>query len=252
MKRWRHFTLIELLVVIAIIAILAAILLPTLQRAREAGRQSSCLNNLKQLGNAWNSYQENHDGMLLFYSTRNLSPWQIWYEHFVLHKYVPYRIEGKDKNIYRSDVLICPSNTTIKDSNMNRRMYISYAYNIYIGSYNSDGLFAGNDSNRWLKITGKNEAISKTVLITEKWPCFLGSPLYGGAANTKMQFSGATNLGIGTNPAHGGGANFLFGDLHAEAQNYVYLYTGKNSNGGNMFPAVWLDQSKIQLYTENH
>jgi hypothetical protein len=48
MKR-RNFTLIELLVVIAIIAILAAMLLPALQQAREAGKASSCMNNLKQV-----------------------------------------------------------------------------------------------------------------------------------------------------------------------------------------------------------
>jgi prepilin-type N-terminal cleavage/methylation domain-containing protein len=59
-----RFTLIELLVVIAIIAILAAILLPALSRAREMGRRAYCMNNLKQQGIAFTIYAEDYNGIL--------------------------------------------------------------------------------------------------------------------------------------------------------------------------------------------
>jgi prepilin-type N-terminal cleavage/methylation domain-containing protein/prepilin-type processing-associated H-X9-DG protein len=61
MEKKRGFTLIELLVVISVIAVLMAILMPSLNKAKEAGKRSACEGNLKNLGYAWYMYADDYD-----------------------------------------------------------------------------------------------------------------------------------------------------------------------------------------------
>lgn len=119
-RRRAAFTLMELLVVVAIMALLIAILVPSLAGAREAGRAAVCLSNLKQIGHAIQMYTQDNGSVLpgptsplLFRSTVNLTglggPALSW-----ARQNLPYRLSlymgGSEKGAAAFDVIsVCPS-----------------------------------------------------------------------------------------------------------------------------------------------
>ena len=101
----RAFTLIELLVVIAIIAILAALLLPALARAKSKAQQITCTSNLKQVGLALVLYADDCNGYWPFASDTTQPDPNIWTKE--LQPYM--RLRGNQTNGQENAVFICPS-----------------------------------------------------------------------------------------------------------------------------------------------
>lgn len=111
----RHaFTLIELLVVVAILAILAAVLLPTLARAREQGRKAVCASNLRQISQSFAQYVADYDAAYPNTGNPTLFAGRSW--RWPLQPYLALRATNTGNPMvagnYQPAILTCPSDTT--------------------------------------------------------------------------------------------------------------------------------------------
>ncbi len=215
--RW-NFTLIELLVVIAIIAILAAMLLPALNKAREQGRAISCTNQLKQAGTGFAMYGGDYKGWFPYTYTTfagSYTPWQAFLAPYMgfSEEYLAIR----NKIWGNTTVFTCPSAFILHPSTARRATYcMSY--------YTGPAHLPNTDWN----IPRLTDSSSET--------CLAGDGYWVSASN----YWGA-QLSLSEMPTflHLRQANFLMGDLHVERRRASDVPTDRTSAAGMKF---WLNR----------
>jgi prepilin-type processing-associated H-X9-DG protein len=225
-----------LLVVIAIIAILAAILFPVFAQAREKARQSTCLNNLKQLGVGMRLYMDDYDGTYPMSGLLNRPGWIFAIADFKIDvtrgQIYPY---VKSKGAY-----FCPSDPLGGQKAANSPTFLSYSIN---------GIFctSSGESDPW-KLMDRpiSEAAvpypADTILLLEESLRSAGpqggNKLRGGV-NDGLIIPHAIGGADVVADFHSGGGNYVMGDTHAK-----WFKAEQFAKGGPNRKMFWLSQEK--------
>ncbi len=246
LRKLDFFTLIELLIVIAIIAILAGMLLPALNQARETARSISCLNKTKQLGIYWQNYTDCSADYLLPAFSRSgtliLLPQELLMTYsgtgYPLAR--PISLIGYDAAANRkifSGTMLCPSaegNSRYFQTNnsllyRNRPLPVAYSYNVFMDlQVDADIHFAVASPRNVLKLSQiRNTGMSTVPVFGEQWKA--RDILTGTDIAANEYISSLTGKRWNIRPfsiyrCHAGGSNFVWADLHASVYNDAAKY----------------------------
>lgn len=135
--RRRGFTLVELIAVIATIAILAALLLPILSKAKIKAQRTACVSNLRQLGLAWVMYSNENGGMLVeSYPVNNPNVWVKGDMREPAEARNPELIRQGKLYLYNQNVSIyrCPTDRGVTVGGTNVATLRSYSMNSFMGA----------------------------------------------------------------------------------------------------------------------
>jgi prepilin-type N-terminal cleavage/methylation domain-containing protein/prepilin-type processing-associated H-X9-DG protein len=231
MKKNKGFTLVELLVVISIIALLMAVLLPALAKARTQAKRISCLSGLRQLVTAWMAYAENNDGKIVnggqppsnsptptepyWCTSFNTSAdpgfdwsWKVFQDYSGTLTYEE-RVEKLKKGaIYRYCSNIKSYRCPEADKDMHRTYIIPESMNASM--YPNPGAY--HDEGQIIKRLGQIKKSAEMVLFFEEKRISPDAFMYP-YVNPVTQPYWDSDL---PNIMHGSGANFGFADGHAD------------------------------------